>query len=66
MRHRELSLTGLTSFAHLSNIESLDISRNDIDSLRRESSNLTDLSSYLIYDLRAGVATTFTRIESRL
>lgn len=31
------SLTGLTSFGHLLNIEFLDLSRNQIDSLRRES-----------------------------
>lgn len=36
---RALSLTGLTSFSHLLNLENLDISRNDIDSLRREFSN---------------------------
>lgn len=30
------SLTGLTSFGHLLNIEYLDLSRNQIDSLRRE------------------------------
>lgn len=29
-------LTGVTSFSHLINLEHLDISRNDIDSLQRQ------------------------------
>lgn len=29
-------LTGVTSFSHLLNLENLDISRNQVDSLRRE------------------------------
>lgn len=30
------SLTGLTSYHHLLNLENLDISRNDVESLTRE------------------------------
>lgn len=32
------SLTGVTSFGHLLNLENLDISRNQVDSLRRKNS----------------------------
>ena len=33
---RLCSLTGVTSFSHLLNLENLDISRNQVDSLRRK------------------------------
>lgn len=35
LRQPSLSLTGITSYSHLLNLENLDISRNDVDSLRR-------------------------------
>lgn len=31
-----VSLTGLTSYSHLLNLENLDISHNEVESLRRE------------------------------
>ena len=40
-----ISITAVTSFSHLLNLESLDISNNNIDSLRRKFSNTVKLSS---------------------
>jgi len=39
------SLTALTSFSHLLNLENLDISRNNIDSLRRKASGFSQCMS---------------------
>lgn len=51
------SLTGMTSYSHLLNLENLDISRNDVESLRRGffSLHISDIALTFILS-RVGVS----------
>jgi hypothetical protein len=61
---RFCSLTSMTSYAHLLKLENLDISRNDIDSLRRECLLLL-LEIDMLNARRVGVLEKAERAKSR-